>query len=87
MWRRLRAQILAEQPLCPICQMQGRIEPAVDVDHKDNDPHNNARENLWGLCREHHSEKTRAEMMGERWKVKGCDADGFPIDPSHHWNQ
>lgn len=78
-WRRLRAQVLAEQPLCPICQKLGRLEPAVEVDHKDNNSHNNARSNLWGLCASHHSEKTAAEMDGGRWVVKGCDTDGFPI--------
>lgn len=86
-WKAIRAQVLAEQPLCPICERQGRIEPAVEVDHRDNDSHNNARENLWGLCTPHHSEKTNAEMRGETWKVKGCDANGWPIDPRHGGGQ
>lgn len=86
-WRAIRAQVLAEQPLCPICERQGRVEPAVEVDHRDNDSHNNARENLWGLCKPHHTAKTSAEMRGQTWKVKGCNERGEPIDPGHHWNQ
>lgn len=86
-WRAIRAQVLTEQPLCLICQMQGKIEPAVHVDHIDNDAHNNERSNLQGLCARHHSEKTAAEMRGKIWRVKGCDANGFPHDPGHHWNQ
>ena len=86
-WKAIRAQVLAEQPLCPICQRQGRVVPAVDVDHKDNDSHNQERSNLWGLCREHHAEKSFSEANGRTWKVKGCNERGEPIDPGHHWNQ
>lgn len=81
-WRALRAQVLREQPLCPLCQAAGKIEAAVDVDHKDNDSHNNARSNLWGLCKAHHSEKTATEMAGKAWQPKGTGTDGWPIDYS-----
>jgi 5-methylcytosine-specific restriction enzyme A len=75
-WRAIREQVLAEQPLCPLCAP--RIVPAVDVDHKDGNDANNSRENLWGLCRSHHSEKTATEMAGKEFKPKGCDAHGNP---------
>jgi 5-methylcytosine-specific restriction protein A len=78
-WRAIRAQVLSEQPLCPLCHAEGRAVPAVDVDHKDNNPSNNARENLWGLCRSHHSEKTAVEQAGGEWQAKGCGADGWPL--------
>ena len=78
---------MAEQPLCPICQRQGRIEPAVDVDHVNEDSHDQRRENLMGLCKAHHSAKTFAVANGRTWKVKGCNERGEPIDPGHHWNQ
>ncbi|WP_408585180.1 HNH endonuclease [Paraburkholderia tropica] len=77
--------MLTEQPLCPECQREGRIAPAVDVDHIDNDPSNNERSNLVGLCHSHHSAKTRTWMNGGQRMVRGCDADGLPLDPAHHW--
>lgn len=86
-WRAIRQQVLAEQPLCPVCEAQGRIEPAVDVDHIDNDSHNNSRENLRGLCKSHHSEKTATEARGGTWRMKGVDANGWPLDPNHSWNE
>lgn len=78
-WRAIRAQVLMEQPLCPLCEAQGKTVAAVDVDHRDNNPHNNARQNLWGLCRRHHSEKTATEQAGRDWQAKGCDASGWPL--------
>lgn len=86
-WRRLRASVLAEQPLCPECRDQGLIVPATDVDHQDNDPTNNDRANLVGLCHAHHSMKTAAEMHGRDAHAKGCDLTGMPRDPDHAWNQ
>lgn len=61
-WRRLRALVLSEQPLCPRCSEAGYLVPATEVDHVDGDPTNNARANLEGLCKLHHSQKTRLEM-------------------------
>lgn len=79
-WRKLRAQVLREQPLCAIC----KTEWATDVDHRDNDPTNNERTNLQGLCHACHSLKTQADMGKEVYW--GCDVDGMPLDPSHPWN-
>lgn len=86
-WRTIRAQVLAEQPLCPICKAQGRIEPAVDVDHVNNNSHDNRRENLVGMCRSHHAEKSATEARGGTWRIKGVDANGWPLDPDHFWNK
>jgi 5-methylcytosine-specific restriction protein A len=84
-WRRLRAQVLAEQPLCPLCAARGWTVPAVDVDHIDNDGDNNARTNLVGLCHSCHALKT-AQDMGKKvnW---GCDLNGWPLDPGHPWHE
>ena len=83
-WRKLRAMVLSEQPLCEMCERQGYTVLATDVDHRDNNPSNNERGNLSSLCHSHHSIKTMAEMGH---KVKwGCDIHGGPLDPAHHWN-
>ena len=58
-WRKLRALVLTEQPMCPTCIATGYIGHAVEVDHIDNDPANNLRDNLIGLCKMHHGQKTR----------------------------
>ncbi len=82
--------VLAEQPLCPRCKDAGYIVPAVDVDHDDNDPTNNERANLIGLCHACHSAKTRATMHRRFLPLpppKGCDANGIPLDPAHPWRQ
>ena len=83
-WRRLRASVLAGEPLCRHCTAMGLTVAATDLDHRDNDPSNNELINLQPLCHECHSRKTNADM-GRRVSL-GCDADGMPLDASHHWN-
>lgn len=84
-WRRLREQVLARDPICHICFAQhGRITVATDVDHINGDPSDNDMGNLQGLCHSCHSRKTRRELNGSP-SVWGCDVDGWPLDPSHHW--
>lgn len=84
-WRDLRAVVLSEQPLCPECEKDGLIVDAVDVDHIDNNPANNQRSNLVGLCKSHHSIKTNMVVNGKQ-KRYGFDEGGYPLDPEHHWN-
>lgn len=87
-WQKLRAQVLAEEPLCRACMDDyGIVTPATDVDHINNDGDDNRRENLQSLCHECHSTKTRAEMQGNSVTVKGCDENGWPLDPDHFWNR
>lgn len=90
-WARLRAQVLAEEPLCRHCAALGLVEPATDVDHIINGEgdysDDNRRENLQPLCHPCHSQKTRAEMSGGELVPVGCDTSGRPIDPNHHWNR
>lgn len=84
-WRDLRARVLAESPLCVICDARGLTNQATDVDHADNDPSNNSSDNLVSLCHECHSLKTQADLgKSVYW---GCDVNGNPIDPNHPWNQ
>ncbi|MES2819803.1 MAG: HNH endonuclease signature motif containing protein [Pseudomonadota bacterium] len=86
-WKRLRAQVLAEEPLCRACAASGLVSKATDVDHISNDGDDNSRDNLQPLCHECHSCKTRAEMLGRPVTLKGCDVNGQPLDPAHPWNR
>ena len=84
-WRKLRRSVLACEPLCRHCTARGLTVIATDVDHRDNDPSNNELVNLVPLCHSCHSRKTALDMGGN---VKmGCDLDGRPLDPNHHWNE
>ena len=89
-WAKLRRLVLSEQPLCADCERRGRIVPAREVDHVDNDASNNDRSNLVGLCSPCHSAKTQRHEHYKRtgvWlPVKGCDVNGMPLDPQHPWN-
>ncbi len=60
-WRRLRALVLTEQPLCAHCREVDVLRLAGEVDHIDNDPANNDRANLAALCKSCHSRKTRRD--------------------------
>lgn len=83
-WRKLRALVLAEQPLCPECNERGILEPATEVHHIDDDPTNNDRSNLVGLCKPCHTRHTLRDMgLSVSY---GCDASGWPLDPAHYWN-
>jgi len=61
-WRKARAAYLASHPLCVWCQDEGRLEPAVVVDHvrpHKGDPGLFWDEQNWqALCKPHHDRKT-----------------------------
>ena len=71
--------ILANAPLCPICEAAGQVTPATEVDHivpRSKDPHRfTDASNLWGLCRSCHQTKTQLERRGvdlddrDRWTI------------------
>ena len=84
-WRKMRAHVLAGEPLCRHCVAMGLTVPATEVDHRDNNPANNDPINLCPLCKPCHSRKT-ARDMGHNVRM-GCDAHGTPLDPSHPWNK
>ncbi len=83
-WRKLRRHVLMGEPLCRMCTARGLTVVATDVDHRDNDPSNNDLLNLQPLCHECHSRKTNRDM-GHNVRM-GCDTEGKPLDPHHHWN-
>ena len=63
-WRRLRAQVLREEPLCRVCLAQGLVAAATDVDHivPKEEGGSDVRTNLQALCHSHHSQKTIREQ-------------------------
>jgi hypothetical protein len=69
-WYQLRAMVLAQSPICQMCLLNGDTppKPSTVADHKR--PHNGVwsafcdLENLWGLCKRHHDEKTATENCG-----------------------
>jgi 5-methylcytosine-specific restriction protein A len=84
-WHKLRASVLASEPLCRLCAAQGLTVVATCVDHIDNNPANNDPSNLQPLDHECHSRKT-AKDMGHNVRM-GCDTSGMPLDQGHHWNK
>lgn len=86
-WRRAREAYLTENPWCVYCERAGRFEPATVVDHIE--PHRGDMELFWdrsnwqGLCAPcHDGPKKELESSGT---MRGCDVDGVPLDPNHHW--
>ena len=87
-WRRASRQFLMANPYCAMCQAAGRVTLATLTDHVQ--PHRGDlelfwdAENLQSLCAPCHSgAKQEIEKSGT---IRGCDADGRPLDPGHHWN-
>lgn len=60
----LRARMFRDNPLCVLCASAGKTSEAVELDHivalvndGTNDP-----ENMQGLCRTCHADKTRRDL-------------------------
>jgi 5-methylcytosine-specific restriction endonuclease McrA len=73
-WRRVRAAVLAAEPLCRTCAAQGRVERATQVDHIEGfagvaDPARLSVGNLQPLCAACHAAKTARAAQNPR--VKG----------------
>ena len=79
-WRKLRASVLAEQPLCAMCD-----HPANVVDHANGNPGDNSRRNLVSLCEPCHNHKTQRQRAG-RPVIWGHDARGLSRDPNSEWH-
>ncbi len=65
-WKRLRAMVLAREPLCVSCLASGRTVTATCVDHilPLNKGGTNHEGNLQGLCAGCHSKKTATNDGG-----------------------
>lgn len=76
---------------CNATIRQGRLY----VDHITERPYSelptklDVLENLRTLCEQHdqqvRQDRTGKRRSGGRLTVKGCDSDGVPLDPGHHW--
>ncbi len=89
-WHKLRAAQLRDEPLCRMCAKSGTTTAASIVDHvvphKGDEALFYDRANLQSLCKTHHdAAKQRAEKRGV--SDIGCDVNGWPIDPEHHWRR
>lgn len=96
-WRRIRQEVLDEEPFCRHCLRDGCAppRPSIIVDHIDGkcaSLHDYRRDNLQGLCRYHDGLKSVSENRGfggsrSGARPAGCDENGIPLDPGHHWNK
>ena len=87
-WRRARLEYLQGNPWCVMCAAAGRPRVVASVvDHRE--PHRGdqslfwSRSNWQSLCRTCHN--TRKAQLERGGRMRGCDADGLPLDPGHHW--
>ena len=87
-WRRRSRHQLTIEPLCRYCLTQERTTPATVADHIE--PHRGDPERFWhgelqSLCEScHNGIKQQLERTG---KLRGCDASGVPLDPTHPWRE
>lgn len=87
-WQQIRKRHLEQEPLCVMCEDDGIATLATVCDHIE--PHKGDIYKFHAgpfqsLCKKHHdSTKAREENSGV---VVGCDVNGDPIDPNHHWNK
>ena len=88
-WRTARAYHLRQHPYCALCDQVGVTQLADVVDHII--PHRGDPVLFWdqtnwqSLCQPcHDGAKASLEATG---KLRGCDVNGMPIDPNHHWKQ
>lgn len=86
-WRQYRLSFLRRHPLCAMCLAMGKRTASSVVDHIE--PHRGDSTRFWdkanhqALCEHcHNSHKQRLERGGG---VIGCDVNGVPLDPTHHW--
>lgn len=75
-WRKLRASVLAGEPLCRHCAARGLVVAADTVDHM-NGADDNRLESLQPLCTPCHSRKT-AHDQGKRVRP-AIGLDGWPL--------
>lgn len=87
-WRSMRAHQLASQPLCAMCKLDGKAEPATVVDHVERhfgDPEKFWKGELQSVCRNCH--EVRKKFIESRGYAKDVDPEtGWPKDTQHPAN-
>jgi len=79
-WEKARKTYLMRNPLCVMCQKEGRVTAATVVDHIR--PHKGDSALFWdtdnwqSLCKPHHD---RDKQREERGRFQAVDIDGWPI--------
>jgi len=77
--------VLADEPLCRLCDQQGRVTAATVVDHiiriKVRPDLRLDMSNLQPLCKSCHD--SAAQSRDRRGFLKGFGSDGKPLDPNH----
>lgn len=87
-WLKLRAQKLAEEPLCERHKAKGKVVPATVVNHQE--PHKGNTtlfydyDNLESVCAECHDNVIATEERLGYSKEIGDD--GWPVDPRNPFN-
>lgn len=92
-WQRLRKAHLAIEPMCRGCMP--RLVVANTVDHvraiSDGGQPFPDHAGLASYCPACHARKTargsEAGAVRSTKPVKGCDANGMPLDPQHPWRR
>ena len=85
-WRRRAKHQLRLDPLCALCEEQGRLTPATIADHH---PRHGGDYNkfvlgpLRSLCRDCHQGQWAVDKRGYSCAIGD---DGFPLDPRHPFN-
>ena len=94
-WKRLRRMKLNLNPVCELCLKANRFVTASHVDHIESIESGGeplSMDNLMSLCHPCHSRKTVLRDGGlgkeasDQLLIKGCGANGMPLDPNHPWN-
>jgi 5-methylcytosine-specific restriction endonuclease McrA len=88
-WRKYSAAYLRLNPDCVPCLRAGRRTPATLVHHKK--PHRGDKRLFWykenwqARCTTCHNDAQGPEKTGRAETYRGCDENGVPLDPGHHW--
>ena len=90
-WRRLRAYMLAQNPLCVACGGAAEILDHVQP-HRGNEDLFYDPMNLQSMCKSCHDRKTAKYDSNfvkkkKNWSFGKCSTDGLPTDPAHPWNK
>lgn len=85
-WQKIRKAHMAQQPLCVMCEQQGKLVLGKICDHII--PHKGNEElffngKLQSLCKLHH-DSTKQRMEARKIEIGG-DVSGQPIDKNSHW--